>query len=114
MSIEQKPETNGHRQSRTLGNRAQSRDTRLSSQERGSSEYQALNEEDPAVLDMDFFPGDDLQQSRGYRSSKKPHVFGQAENYRGAEDAKDEAVESEDDGHIRARQRAASLPLIYK
>lgn len=113
MSIEQKPETNGDHQPGALDIRAQSGDKRLPSQERRADEYRA-DEKDLTILDMDFFPADDLQQSRGHRSSKKTHVFGQAENYRGLEDIEDHAAEGEDEGHIRARQRAAGLPLVHK
>ena len=114
MSIERKPEVNGNSQSRRLEIRAQSRDTRLPSQERGSAESRPVDGDDPNVLDMDFFSPDEIQPSRGRYSSKKTHVFGQAESYRDNEDAKDDAADDKDEGYIRARQRAAGLPLIHK
>jgi hypothetical protein len=113
MGIEQKSEPNGHQQSESLGVRAQSRDTRLPSQERSSDASRAIDE-DLTVFDMDFFPADGSQQSRGRGGTRKSHVFGQAENYRGNGHPKDEAVKDEDEGYKRARQRAAGLPVIHK
>ena len=114
MSVERKPEANGHSQSRRLEIRAQSRDARLPSQERGLDESRPAVGDDPNVLDMDFFLSDEIRPSRGRGSSKKTHVFGQAESYRGNEDVKDNGGDDEDEGYIRARQRAAGLPLVHK
>lgn len=114
MSIEDKPEPNDHHQPRTQEIRARSRDTRLPSQERGSHESRPVHDEDLTVLDIDFFPTDEQLPSRGRGTSKRIHVFGQAECYRGNEDRPDEAEGDEDEGYIRARQRAAGRPVVQK
>jgi hypothetical protein len=114
MGIEQKSELDSHQPPGRLAVRAQSRDTRLPSQERSSDESRAADEEGLTVFDVDFFPADEPQQSHGRGSSRKTHVFGQAENYRGDEDSKDEGAGGEDEGYKRACQRAAGLPLIHK
>jgi hypothetical protein len=113
MGIEQKSAPNGHQQSGNLGVRAQSRDMRLPSQERSSSASRVIDE-DLTVFDMDFFPVDESQQSLGRGGTRKSHVFGQAENYRGDGDPKDEVARDEDEGYKRARQRVAGLPVIHK
>lgn len=114
MGIEQKSDLDSLKPAGKLAARAQSRDTRLPSQERSSDEPRTTDEEGLTVFDVDFFPTDELQQSRGRGSSKKTHVFGQTEHYRGDEDPKDEGVRDEDEGYKRTRQRAAGLPLIHK
>jgi hypothetical protein len=116
MSVEHKPEATGSDQTTRQNIGVQSRDTRLPSREWLRDESWPAYE-DQTLLDMDFFPTEEPQQSRARSSLKKTHVFGQAENYRGAEDPKDEAEdedEDEDEWYMRARQRAAGLPLVYK
>lgn len=115
MSIEKKPETNDHSHSSRPEIPAHSRDTRLPSQERGSDEPRHLDGGDLRVFDMNLFPeADEVQSSRGRGRSKRRHVFGQLESYRGNEDIEDEIGYDEDDGTMRARQRAAGLPLVHK
>lgn len=112
MGIAQNSAPTGQQQSARLQVHAQSRDMRLPSQEQNQS--RAVDEEDPSIFDIDLFPAEEQPQSRGRSSTRKTHVFGQAENYRGDDDPNDEAIEYEDDGPKRARQRAASLTLVHK
>jgi hypothetical protein len=113
MSIDQKSALNGHQQSGGLEVLSQSRDMRLPSQERYTDEENAADEEDLTMFDMDFFPAEGPDQSRGRRSIKKIHVFGQAENYRVHGDLEDEVSNGEDEGRERARRRAAGLPITH-
>jgi hypothetical protein len=116
MSIDQKAALNGH--SDRLGRperlevRAQSRDTRMPSRERLAVE--APSEEDLPTFDMDFFPTEAAEPTRGRRTAKKVHTFGQAETYRSDEDHEVEQANDEDEGYERARRRAAGLPVIHK
>ncbi|KAH7418219.1 tubulin domain-containing protein [Cadophora sp. MPI-SDFR-AT-0126] len=116
MSVYQKDTPNGHHRSARLEGRAQSRDTRMPSQERRSEE-ESFSQEDQGLetFDMDFFPEEVGERSRGRSTVKEPHVFGQAEIFR-AEDEKEKQVEETDEeaGHERARRRAAGLPIIQK
>lgn len=114
MSIKHKPEANGDHQPRTQEIRAQRRDTRIPTQERGSDESRLVDDENLTVLDMDFFPTDEQLPSRGPGIYKRIHVFGQAECYRGNDDLKEEAEGYEDEGYIRARHRAAGRPLLQE
>lgn len=116
MSIDQKDAPNGHHRSARLGIRAQSRDTRLPSQERRSEEETfSQAHQELKTFDMDFFPSEATEQSRGRRAVKEPHVFGQAETLRADDQKKSEIEESaEEAGHERARRRAAGLPIIQK
>jgi len=113
LSIDQKSALNGHQPPSRLEVRAQSRDTRMPSQERPAGDN-APNEDDVTTLDMDFFPTEAAEQSRGRSLSKKVHVFGQAETYRGDEDPNLEDTNEENEGRERARRRAAGLPVIHK
>ena len=115
MSIDQKAALNGHDRSGRLEVRAESRDLRLPSQERsGSIIDNNSDESDLATFDMDFFPTETGEQIRGRQNFRKPHVFGQAENYRGDENPSEEQKNEEDEGHERARRRAIGLPVIHK
>lgn len=113
MSIDQTTALNGHNdRPARLAVSAQSRDTRMPSQDRlavGSTP----DEEELTNYDMDFFPTE-VEQTRGRHNTKKPHVFGQAEAYRGKENPDQEDTNEEDQGHERARRRAAGLPIIHK
>lgn len=115
MSIDQKSAPNGHQRLAKLEVRAQSRDTRLPSQERRTEEVSSQDDKELKTLDMDLFPAEAGEQSRGRRTVKEPHVFGQVETYR-ADDQKEDEVEETDEeaGHERARRRAAGLPIIQK
>lgn len=114
MSIDQKSAINGHQQSGGSEVLSQSRDMRLPSQERYSDEENAADKEDLTMFDMDFFPTEGPDQSRGRRRGiTKIHVFGQAENYRVDGDLEDEVANGEDEGHERARRRAAGLPITH-
>jgi hypothetical protein len=104
---------NGNNHPRTNGN-SQDTDPRVSSRlmamrDTGNGE----ENNDVARFDMEFFPTEVMEQSRGRRTSNKIHVFGQAENYRGDEDDKEE-VDRNDEGQERARRVAASLPLLSR
>jgi hypothetical protein len=114
MSIDQKVALNGHHLSGRLEVRAESRDMRVPSQERHNHTSDVPDENDLTTFDMDFFPTETGEQIRGRRSVKKPHVFGQAENYRGDEIPEDEKTNEEDEGYERARRRPAGLPVIHK
>lgn len=111
MSIVSKPLSNGDHRSGRLDVRAQSRDSRMPSQN-GRAEPVII---DDAVnnLDMDFFPSKETFPPRGRHPIKKVHVFGQAEAFRGDED-KDEKDNDDFDGQERARRRAAGLPILHK
>jgi len=117
MSIDQKAALNGHHRPGRLEVRpevrAQSRDMRLPSQERPSA-VEALDEGDPSTFDMDFFPTEIAEQTRGRRTAKKAHVFGQSEAYRGDEDEEKATTNDDEEGYERARRRAAGLPVIHK
>jgi hypothetical protein len=115
MSIEKRPGANEHSQPSRLEISAQSKDTRLPSQQRESNESRDLGKDDLQVFDMNLFPeGDEIHTSRGRDRSKRTHVFGQLESIRGNEDFEGETEADEDDGTLRARQRAAGLPLVHK
>lgn len=105
---------NSHDRPGRLEVRAQSRDMRIPSRERSTDAPQITDEDDVATFDMDFFPTDATEQPRGRQNYKKPHVFGQAENYRDDEDQKNDKANEEDEGHERARRRAAGLPIVQK
>jgi hypothetical protein len=115
MSVDQKAALNGHDRPGRLEVRAQSRDMRIPSRERSTDAPQIMgtDEDDVATFDMDFFPTEATEQMRGRQSIKKAHVFGQAENYRD-EDLQSEPANEEEEGHERARRRAAGLPIIQK
>ncbi|RDW71339.1 tubulin nucleotide-binding protein [Coleophoma cylindrospora] len=120
MSIQQKPEAestriNGDRH-QPPDIRAQSRDTRMPTRNQSKASPEAGDKDDPDVFDMDFFPAN-IQEVAGARGmSKKPHVFGQAENWRGPDNGHDEEelADVEDEGFTRARRRALGLPLVHK
>lgn len=87
------------------------RDSRI----RGAANGLCVDNE-PVTLDMDFFPAEVAEQ-RGRQRSNKTHVFGQAENSRGENVPQVENLQPEldsEEGHARARRRAAGLPLIFK
>ena len=104
----------GHDRPGRLEVRAQSRDMRLPSRERSIDTLQTTAEDDIATLDMDFFPTEATEQTRGRHSIKKAHLFSQAEVYRDDEDHNSDKANEEDEGHERARRRAAGLPIIQK
>jgi hypothetical protein len=95
--------------------RGQSRDPRVPSQN-GLGDDLDIVEETPAALDMDFFPSDDPNQARGRRVTKRLHIFGEAENFRGDKDLSGTNVDGEKglDGRERARRRAVGLKVFHK
>jgi hypothetical protein len=113
MSIDQKTALNGNHRPGRLEVRAQSRDMRVPSQERNGESSSPEGESEVKMFDMDFFPFETGEQTRGRHSFKKSHVFGQAESYR-AEDTKSTNGNEEDEGYERARRRAAGLPIIQR
>lgn len=116
MSIDQDSVPNGsHRKSRP-DVRAQSRDSRLPSQERRATGEPSLQEDqEVGTFDIDFSPAEAEEQSRGRRIAKEPHIFGQAEAYRADDQKEKEPGDNEEEaGHERARRRAAGLPIIQK
>lgn len=90
--------------------RIQSRDSRMPSQDGRELAVKPVNEDgDP--LDMDFFPLEEPNTSRRRQVTKKLHIFGQAEAFRGDnEDSQDDDF----DGQERARRRAAGLSIIHR
>jgi hypothetical protein len=118
MSADQKSVAvlNGHGHDRPgrLEVRAHSRDMRIPSRERSTDAPQSTAEDDVATFDMDFFPTEATEQIRGRQNIKKAHVFGQAESYRNDADQESDKANEEDEGHERARRRAAGLPIIQK
>jgi hypothetical protein len=106
---------NGQDRQGRLEVRGNSRDPRVPSTD-GRGDVEAVEEDTPVNLDMDFFPSDEPSQSRGRRLTKKIHIFGEAENLRG-DDLLGSDVEADDysvDGRDRARRRAAGLKIIQK
>lgn len=120
MSVDHKhvPALIGHNRPGRLEVRAQSRDLRVPSQDRAIESSDSADEDSLKTLDIDFFPAEVAEQSRGRRIIKMTHVFGQAENYRGGEEdmkaLKDKETNAEDEGFDRARRRAAGLPIIQR
>ncbi|KAE8451241.1 hypothetical protein EG329_004405 [Mollisiaceae sp. DMI_Dod_QoI] len=114
MSIDQKEALNGHHRPGRSEVRAQSRDTRMPSQDRQAGESHDGEEDEVSTFDMDFFPPETVDYGRGQRSTKKTHVFGQSESHRVSEDVPTNEATEEDEGFDRARRRAACLPIIQK
>lgn len=101
-----------HREGR-LDVRDPARDIRVPSRD-GRADRGQEDGTQPTILDMDFFPSETGEQSRGRLSTSVAHVFGQTESHRtqhGEASAQDNA---EDQGFERARRRAAGLPIIYE
>lgn len=113
MSIGQKAAINGHHPPERHEVRAQSRDTRLPSQERPTFSTSSSSD-DLSTPDMEFFPREAVEQTRERGSIKKTHVFGRAESYRGNENPEEDKDDEEDKGYERSRRRAAGLPIIHK
>lgn len=115
MSVDQKAGLNGDRRLRRP--EGQSKDARVPSQDRNFDDWSNPSKEDDVMtFDMDFFSTETGEQSRGRRNTKKNHVFGQSENYRKNGNKTEEYIndEEEDEGHVRARQRAAGLPIVHR
>jgi hypothetical protein len=111
MSIDQKEPTkdSSHQVLSSQG------DMRAPSQERrGASNIVATTNDEPNSLDIGLFPSDGAQQSREQRNTKSSHIFGQAEYHRSDEDNPQKAISYADEGHERARRRAAGLPIVEK
>lgn len=71
-------------------------------------------EERLADFDIDFFPALDIEQITRSRSSKKTHVFGQVESYRGSEIPARTKIDGDEEILRRARLRAAGRPLVHE
>lgn len=112
-NAEPQPANGDHRPGRLeVQARAQSRDLRMPSQNGRGAE---LETESPVVLDMEFFPSEEMDRSHGRRSAKAVHLFGQAENWRGEEENLASSRDEDDfDGQERAKRRAAGLPILHK
>jgi hypothetical protein len=95
--------------------RGQSRDARIPSQN-GFGNGLDIVDDPPAALDTDFFPSNNLNQARGRRVTKRIHIFGEVENFRGDKDLSGIKVDEENDldGRERARRRAAGLKVLHK
>lgn len=114
MSIDQNEALNDHSRPGRLDVGTESGDTRMPSQSRHAEESHDDKEDEVSTFDMDIFPPESLEQNRGRRALKNPHVFGQAESYRVSEGANTNETTGEDEGFERARRRAAGLPIIQK
>lgn len=116
MSITQKPMTNGTSREGGLEVQAESRDARLPAQDGRANQGDAdKNEDESTTFDMDFFPTETGEYVRGRQSSKKVHVFGQAENYRIEDDQhQSKNIKDEDEGYERARRRAEGLTITRR
>ena len=115
MTIDQKTASNGHHRPGRLSVQNELRDVRVPSQDRSMAGELIEHDEDLPVFDMDFFSNDGIDQSRRRNhGTKKAHVFGQAEAYRGDEELTIQDAFEADDGQERARRRAAGLPVIHK
>ncbi|TVY81715.1 Protein dml-1 [Lachnellula suecica] len=113
MSVDQNSALNGHGHPQAVNGEVQISDSRVPLGN-GHVNDSDLNEEgEPQTFDMDFFPTETGERSRGRRSNKV-HVFGQAENFRGDEDNGQTQTIGEDEGYERARRRAAGLPIIQR
>ena len=114
MSIHQKPATNGLHRNGRLEVKTESRDARLPSQD-GRANEDDVDDEDSKIFDMDFFPTETGEYVGGRQSSKKAHVFGQAENYRIDDDQlQPKKKRDEDEGYERARRRAEGLTITRR
>jgi hypothetical protein len=98
---------NGDRRAERFDTSAHTVDPRMPSQDRRLLEPEDFNEV-PTSLDICFLPPDESN------TSKKPHVFGQAENFRGESGLISTNLEGGIYGHERARRRVAGLPIIHK
>jgi hypothetical protein len=115
MSIDQEKALNGHSNAVLLNSQSQAEDLRAPLQERrAANTYTDEHNNEPETFDMEFFPSDTGEQLRGRRDIKKPHVFGQAEYHRSDEAEDGRNTNEVDEGHERARRRAAGLPIIQK
>jgi len=115
MSIDYETPLNHQQRPGRLEVRAESQDARVPSQDRSSDSNSISEENDLSIFDMDFFPLESVDHNRGRNhKAKKPHVFGQAETYRGYEKMGALEANNEDEGPRRAHRRAAGLPLIHK
>ncbi len=110
MSIDQEKTLNGHH---VLGGPGTAADARVPSHERNIDTSEAREDEEPDILDMDFFPTETGDQVGRRQVHKKPHVFGHSGNHRSERETA--MLEQEDaDGYNRARRRASGLPIIQK
>ncbi len=114
MSIDQEKALNGYHNAGKLHPRTAGGDVRAPLHERHGVTVAEDREDELSTLDMEFFPSEVAEQTRGSRRIKKPHVFGQAENHRSDEDRDNDETNGMDEGYERARRRAAGLPIIQK
>jgi hypothetical protein len=114
MSVDQKTAPNGHQGPGRLAAPTESRDSRVSYQDRSVRGSQAGGDSDLNTFDMDFFPAETGEQISRRQSNKESHIFGQVEGYRVKEITDSQETSGEDEGYERARRRAAGLPLIQK
>lgn len=112
MSIDQ--ERDGYYELGTLDPRTVEGDVRAPLHERHAVNSYDDPEKHLSILDMEFFPSETGERSMGLRHTKKPHVFGQAETHRSDKDNENDETNELDEGHERARRRAAGLPIIQK
>jgi len=113
MSVDQKTSLNGHGQSAVVEEGAQIPDSRIPPGNGHAAASSNEEEEKPKIFDMDFFPTETGEQPRGHRT-KKPHVFGQTENFRSDHDLEETNIIGDDGGHERARRRAAGLSITQR
>jgi len=113
MTIDQELALNGHGDSQVAGGIGQMGDSRVPLGNGHINDSNLNQEEEPKTLDMDFFSTETGEQFRT-RRPRKPHVFGQVENSRGTHDQQQTQFIGEDEGHERARRRAAGLPIIQR
>jgi hypothetical protein len=113
MSVDQQSSLNGNGQPAAVEGGAQMSDSRIpfgnGHVDAGSND----EEEKPRTFDIDFFPTETGEQPRGCRT-RKPHVFGQTENFRKDHDLEETKIIGDDGGYERARRRAAGLPIIQR
>lgn len=119
MSIDQPQVINGRHEPGRLNPHSREGDMRAPLQERRvTGAVTAGHEYELRTLDMDLFPSETGEQVRGCRTTKRPHVFGQAEYHRsdekGVADDANEMHWEMGEGYERARRRAAGLPIIQK
>jgi hypothetical protein len=117
-SVSKPVQQNDHGRSGRLAVHGQNVDPRMPLREGWGDDVEKSGEAASSALDMDFFPSNEPSQHRGRPKTKKLHIFGEVENFRGHKkelpdyDAKDD--EHGVDGRERARRRAIGLPIVHR
>lgn len=103
---------NGDTRAGRLDARNAKTDSRIPYQN-GRAHTVEADEDEEGPLDISFFPTEGPNAGRRKVSSKKPHIFGKADAYRG-EDERTTKETNDFDGQERARRRAAGLSIVHR